>query len=213
MPLPLSNSTNTTRITDLYTKEGDIGVYSSMLVLSPDHNAGFTILTAGLNSHGSVVALSDLLAATFMPAFEQAARDVAATTYAGAYTSSTSNATITLDPSRPGLGLSNWYSNGVDMLSTLKTLTQNTDPSTQYSARLYPMQLSSGNKTAFRAIFEALPKVDDSGAFSETCESWVTVDGQLYGGVGLDEFLFETESDGKVKGLEVRALRETLVKA
>lgn len=42
-----STSESSTRITDLYTKNGGIGAYYAQIALSPDHGFGFVLLTAG----------------------------------------------------------------------------------------------------------------------------------------------------------------------
>lgn len=216
MAVPLSTKSKNTRLVDLYAKSGDIGAYSSLLILDPDHNIGFSILTAGLKSHPTVVGLADLLTSSFIPAFEEAATEEAAQLYAGDYSTGSGNAvsniTIATDPERPGLGMTKWYSNGSDMFATLKALAGVTDPSVNYSVRLYPNGVSSKDKIAFRALFERLPKVVDNGAFSTDCLTWVDVDQIKYGNVALDDFVFELGKGGKVEAIDVRALRESLAK-
>jgi hypothetical protein len=56
------------RVIDLYTKAGDLGSYSSILALSPDHNVGFTILAAGVGTTEAVAGLSDVVANALLPA-------------------------------------------------------------------------------------------------------------------------------------------------
>ncbi|EKG09752.1 Beta-lactamase-related protein [Macrophomina phaseolina MS6] len=84
--IPLDNtsttSTATTRV-DLYTKTGNIGAYSAHLAIDPDRHWGFAVLGAGPASGAPVFYLADLVARTFAPAFEAAARSEAAALYAG----------------------------------------------------------------------------------------------------------------------------------
>jgi hypothetical protein len=213
----LSNSTNITRVVDLYSKEGDIGLYSSLLVLDPDHNTGFSILAAGKATGAMVEALAGLITATFLPAFEEAAREDAIAVFAGTYvlsaTNSSSNLTLTTDGSRPGITISEWFSNDVDMKNTTKILNGFAQVAVSESIQLYPVGLVEGNKVAFRAVFESLPKPVSSTPFSGTCLSWESVDFLAYGLRGLDEFLFEVDSlTGKSGAVSPRALRERLVR-
>ena len=218
LAVPLSRSTNATRVVDLYTKQGDAGAYSSLLVLDPDHNAGISVLAAGSATTATVEALGGLLTESFVPALEEAAREHAAAVYAGTYVahgakSRSSNLTLTVDDARPGLGVSEWFSNGVDMQATVKTLLGATGEDVSVSIRLYPMQLAAGDKMAFRAVFELLPKPASPGRSWATCQSWTSVDSLVYGSIGLDEFEFEMDGQkGKAGAVSPRALRERLVR-
>ena len=103
MLLPLSPSkdvntssvvANTTRIVDLYTKDGDLGGYSSLLTLSPDHGMGFALMLSSSPSSTTrnqvLVAIGDLVTQIMVPAFEAAAREEATANFAGTYINSTS---------------------------------------------------------------------------------------------------------------------------
>ena len=122
MELPLSPATSRTRIVDLYTKNGALGAYASYLVLDPQHNMGYSILIAGSTPSrlSTLAVLADFLAANWIPAFEQAARSQAESNFAGTYVHDAptvnSSLTITTQNDRPGLGVSNWTRNGLDML-------------------------------------------------------------------------------------------------
>jgi hypothetical protein len=217
METPLSSETNVTRVVDMYTKEGDVGLYSSFLALDLDHHTGFTILAAGAETTAMVDGLAGLIAATFVPAFEQAAREAAAFNFAGTYiepgTNSSSRLTLTTDVSRPGLGISDWISQGVDMLSVLKTLSGIKQADVFESIRLYPINLSARNKTGFRAVFEPLPKPKSSSPFSATCQSWTQIDALAYGLVGLDDFVIETDQrTGMAVAVLARGFRQRLVR-
>src|SRR5437868_1827765 len=86
------------RRTDLYSKSGDVGLYSSFIGLSPDHEAGFTVLAAGLNSHQQTATIAEMIADTLLPTLEEVARSQARERFAGTYalTNGTFNSSITL---------------------------------------------------------------------------------------------------------------------
>ncbi|KAE9386343.1 beta-lactamase/transpeptidase-like protein [Gymnopus androsaceus JB14] len=63
------------RVVDLYTKSGDVGAYSSVLVIIPDYNAGFATLAAGGDAIQVSAVTADLIIDAFLPALEQAAEN------------------------------------------------------------------------------------------------------------------------------------------
>jgi len=85
-----------------------------------------------------------------------------------------------------------------------------TDPASYVSTRLYPTGLKSGNRIGFRAVFETLPYPEEEGILSAKCVTWFDVDSEVYGGVGLDEFILEVDRAGSAEGVEVRGLRKVL---
>ncbi|KPM42353.1 hypothetical protein AK830_g4180 [Neonectria ditissima] len=75
LTLPISPKSKQTRVVDLYTKNGMLGAYSSLFVLSPDHDFGFVILLAGESSGLDMLSLlPSLVTQTMIPAIEEAAR-------------------------------------------------------------------------------------------------------------------------------------------
>lgn len=78
---PTGPGSNFTRPVDIYTKSGDIGLYSAMLALDPDHGFGFSILTAGKKTGHVRDAVGSLLVENFVPALEEAAREEADASY------------------------------------------------------------------------------------------------------------------------------------
>ena len=74
--------------------------------------------------------------------------------------------------------------------------------------RLYPTGLKTATRMSFTATLEALPQVMNRG----WCQTWVELNGELYGGVGVDEFVFGFEEGGEVVWVEWSALRERLVR-
>lgn len=211
------------RVTDLYTKIGDIGAYSASLILSPDHNIGLTVLVAGTGSGQTRTALRNSLIDTFLPAIEDEARQQAAHIFSGTYIAPGNNSktsfTIATDD-RPGLGLFNATTIKGAPLQLLAESEGLGSKDQTLSVRLYPTGLTTtattanGNGTytsrmSFRATFEALPQPSSIG----WCQTWVMLDGILYGGVGTEEFVFGFTEGGDVAYVEWRALRERLVKS
>jgi hypothetical protein len=76
------------RIVDLYMKIGDLPGYSSLLVLNPDWDVCFSILSIGANPTTNTLLLADLIAETILPAIEIASREEANTLLAGSYVNS-----------------------------------------------------------------------------------------------------------------------------
>ena len=199
------------RIVDLYTKSGDLPGYSSNLILIPDYDLGFIIMTAGDAAHTNTIVLANMVVDALLPAVEEAAREEADAAFSGIYESSdkalNSSLTIASDPLKPGLGVTSWMSNGTDMLAAdiLAPI-----------VRLYPSGLSRNLKNGdvqvgFRAVFES-PEVPLGGPFNQQCFTWAGVDGTYYGAVSTDEFLFTLDGNRKTKSVSPRVLRADLDK-
>lgn len=215
MDLPLTDGSNVTRVVDLYTKSGDVGAYGSYIVLDPDHDIGFSIFAAGANPIVQSTVVADLIAATWIPAFEAAAREQAQTNYAGSYRAAdhlNSSITIGLSNSRPGLGVESWISNGTDMLKAYGNIpTVGATAKQTVSARLYPAGLQSGNQQAFRAAFELLPQPRVGKVFSANCGSWVDAGTVSYGEVAFGDFVVGVQpKTGKAISVSPKALRVVL---
>lgn len=194
---------------DLYTKSGDIGVYSSVFALSPDHNVGFVVMGAGQNTHVSLAFVSDLISQTLIPALEQSAKNQAHQHFAGTYALRNGNSSITIvTDGGPALSVTRWINNSTNMLNSYATLNGISDPS-QFSIRLYPTGLQNQGQASFRAVIPP-PLPTGIGPFTSSCITWVTVDGQVYGNVGIDEFLFNMDRNGNAVSVSPRALRTVL---
>ncbi|KUJ22846.1 beta-lactamase/transpeptidase-like protein [Mollisia scopiformis] len=206
------------RVVDIYTKSGDLPGYSSVFVLAPDFDLGFTVLTAGPSATTNSRILGGLISDAVFQAVEDAAREEAEANYVGTYEAANkslkSTITITIDPMKPGLGVTSWISNGTDMLSPTVEAAGIAAP----SARLYPSGLKKdlGNgetEVGFRAVFENLNAGVIGGIFGSACETWFSVDSTYWGTVATDEFLVTVGEDGKAKSVSPRALRVELVKS
>ncbi|RYP14527.1 hypothetical protein DL765_006303 [Monosporascus sp. GIB2] len=202
------------RMVDMYTKAGDVGLYATMLALVPDYGIGFTILTAG-NSIRQLerIYLLEMLRDHFLPAFEDLNAKAAEGSYAGTYVDSASNSSITIStrPDRPGLGVENWISRGVNMLEDgkgIRGLYHFTD-STPLELRLQPTGLrdKKTGRVGFRLISEDRQFRE---GFLWECFSWASVDAITYGAAGVDDFIFGLDRDGNAEDLELRAFRISL---
>jgi hypothetical protein len=212
------------RVIDLYTKAGDLGAYSSMVALSPDHGVGITILAAGEVTTTLVAALTDMVGQTLIPALELAAKEEASRAFSGTYgiESAKSNSSLVISTDDDsGLKVSEWINNSVNMLEVVSGITSFPD----LSIRLYPTGLrsqgsSSATKVSFRAVFGSLSSSSSSsssqdgiGPVTRSSSSWELVDRYEYGNVGVDEFLFELDpKTGEAISISPRSLRETLPK-
>lgn len=204
----------TPRRVDLYAKAGDIGLYSSSIGLSPDHDAGFTVLIAGENSHQTTATVSEMVADVMLPAFDLVARHQARKRFGGTYELKTEHAnssiTITADDG-PGLKVESWISNGVDMYDTLMVLEQVKDRSA-ISIRLQPNGLEAPGRMGFSAVIYAMQAPPNSGPILGSCFSWILLDSFIYSNIGLAEFEFGLNKHGKATSISPRALRVTLPK-
>jgi len=206
-------------IIDAYTKNGGIGVYSSILVLIPSLEIGFIILSAGPGGGLTIESVSYLIVRTILPAIEVAARDEATAAYAGNYASPdaslNSSVTFATDPSHPGLRVSSWISNGTNMLRVLGLIATGSGD-IPITTTLYPTNLRTetdlGTKEAWRSVLEASSTPTDPEVSSSSCYSWAGVDSLQYGSVALDDWLFTLGKDGKATSVEPRILRVSLQK-
>ncbi|KAL2139044.1 hypothetical protein VTI28DRAFT_5855 [Corynascus sepedonium] len=211
---------NGKHVVDAFNKAGSIGYYSSLLVLLPDYDAGFSVLIAGPQTPGNTnFNIADLLGTRLLPALEAAAREHADAKYGGEYADETGTASLrlTTQPDRPGLGVENWVRNGTDMGYIAVVLQGGYSP-VNASVRLYPAGLETvredgSKRVAFKAVFEDLnqPARPDS-MFSTDCGTWVSFTGVVYGTQPLDQFIFEIDAEGKVVSIESLALRAVMKK-
>ncbi|KAL5333611.1 beta-lactamase/transpeptidase-like protein [Aspergillus crustosus] len=205
-------SLNGSTRTDLYTKSGDIGSYSAMTGLSPNHDVGFTVLAAGEKTTVAVWQLADLITTIIIPALDSVAREEANSHFAGTYTSNTDNSSLTLTTDTgPGLRISHWINRDEDILQTLASMQPSTPETLPLDIRLYPTGLKSAGKISFRsAVSGVSPTGPATGPLTSACKAWILVDGQVYGSVALDEFAFEIGEDGDAARVSPRALRTSL---
>jgi CubicO group peptidase (beta-lactamase class C family) len=191
-------------VTDIYTKLGDSGDYTSMLVLFPDYNAGFSILAAStLVTRSDVLTfIAQLVADSVIPSLEAQAALEATQSFGGTYVSTmqglNSSLTITRDQSlasSPGLLVSSWISNGTDMLTRLadgfgptpwRLLPSISDPKNRKEAFWLVSASDAPSAGSQSTLFSGVEKQD-----------WLNVDSLSYGDIGVGSFVFDVGADGK----------------
>ncbi|KAI1857499.1 hypothetical protein JX265_011234 [Neoarthrinium moseri] len=222
------------RQTTGYNKAGGIGSYMAAFVLIPDYDIGFSIMIAGDIPGNTNWNIADMLGTTFVPAVTLAAKNQAANKYNGYYALANGtqndglytfanstrrfNSSLTIETdNKPGLSISQWYSNGTDFKAVVVSLQLTYVPTTP-SIRLYPTALQAdlpngGKQIKFKALFEdlAAPEQVDK-MFSTDCGSWVGVESVIYGSMSADDIIFNTDATGAVTGVYIPALRITLPK-
>lgn len=193
--------------------------YHTLLAVIPSYNIGFTVNTAqdiGGTASGDALlfgGIPDFLFSTMLPVIDDIAKEQAARNFAGHYTSSQGNSSLTLSTSGPypGLSVTHWSSNGVDMLAAIQDLPQVGTPNITW--RIMPNQLYSGDKVGFTSFYDsATPPVPD-GEWYWPCQGWVFVDDLTYGNVPLGQMVFDVDKDGVATSVDLRGLRETLQKS
>lgn len=197
---------------DLYTKQGGGGdAYTSLLGLSPDHDLGLSLLTAGPGSEATFLAIRQLLVDVWLPAAEQAARDQAEVNFAGNYTfGDGSLAVVSLHPDEPALMLSAMVSNGTDVLELLRENLNLGGGVGQARMWLYPTGLVTGSSCRGRRVaFRGVAGLTGKSA-ADNCASWAEGDRLRWGNYPVDELVFETGADGRAKTVEVPVLGATL---
>jgi len=204
--VPAAPSSNVARLTDIYSKDGGIGQYSSMIDLSPDHQMGISILTAGPAALLVNTALQEAATTTWFTAAEHAARNQAQADFAGTYTfHDNSSAELVLLHDEPGLFLASLVSNGTNMFDSVrKVLGEETPPS--FGGWLYPTTLGSGGRVVFRAVYGVAGR-----PASEPCTSWVGLDSVRYGGHAADLLIFHLGEDGKATAVEIPFLQKDIM--
>ncbi|UPL02815.1 hypothetical protein LCI18_013749 [Fusarium solani-melongenae] len=210
--LPTSPKSNKTRVVDIYTKNGMFGLYSAFFVLSPDHDFGFIILLASESSGLDMwPVLPSLMTDTLLPAVEEAAREDAKRRFAGSYKSASGKLEVGVDRDLPGLSVQSWTRGKVDVLKTFE-MALGTGSG---GLRLYPSGLEGNGKIGFRGVYEnerEVPIPDSVDPWVDLCMSWGGVDALKYGGIGIDDFEFELDGDGKATGIRPKVWRETLAR-
>ncbi|KAJ3549798.1 hypothetical protein NM208_g322 [Fusarium decemcellulare] len=221
-----NNVTKDGRLVEFYTKAGDVITYHSLLVLIPDYDIVFTLLTAGPEVSGGLLQqIFSELATTLLPAFEEAGKEENEKTYAGTYSDEETNSTLTLSiDDEPGLSITNWTVRGVDVIGTL--LGMNLPPIIPapeglVRIRLYPSTLKTDDQSAWRSVPaagtpEEIEEANSMFAWPDgACNTWAQTDRIVYQLLAQDHFVFnETKGyDGKVAtGLELVGYRVNLKK-
>lgn len=196
----------------MYTKDGGVGNYASMFILVPDLDFGFTILTTGDVFRPPIqFQLANMIAKTMLPAVENTARQQAHQNFAGRYSSSTINSSITITTdAQPGLRVTEWISNGTDIFLTQFSEVDKVD---YLDFRLWPNELYNYTKVGFTASWQTLPRREEREPFGESCQTWGDTGFTLYGNVNIGAFVFELDpASGKAARVKPEALSIVLDK-
>ncbi|KAK5661150.1 hypothetical protein OQA88_11041 [Cercophora sp. LCS_1] len=203
---PISSTSKTTRIVDVYTKQGGGQTYTTLIALSPVHNIGISILTAGPQSGAAFKVIKKLSLSTWPAAAEQAAREAANANFGGSYSlfGRNSSLEIGLHPDGPGLFMSKLVSNGSDILEVARNLVQAPG---RFGLWFYPMNLIgrafSGTEQAFRGAFG---EVNTPAA--EDCAGWAEGDRLRYGRYPGDLAVFSVNGRGQTTGVTMPMLND-----
>ena len=147
----ISGATEDGRVIGLYTKNGGVGLYGSLLILVPDYDVALTILVAGDVS--SMEPLAETTLTMFLPVIDRIGKIQAASQFAGRYGSSeggNSSMTLSLDEG-PGLNVDQLLSRGKDILAEYHDLLGSRRNDTMVSLRLYPTGLRAQNSNQTHA--------------------------------------------------------------
>jgi hypothetical protein len=202
-----------------YNKAGRIGSYTALMALIPDYDVTFSIMIAGDLPNNINFAMADSIGNYLVPALELASKNEAGQVYAGHYvTNSTLNSSMTIQiDDKPGLSISQWFSNGTDFRLTAVSLQIEYVP-TEPSIRLYTSGLQQtyadgSRRIVFKAMLEDLSATPITNQmFSTDCGGWVGIESVVYATASIDEIIFHMNANGKVTAVEIPALRITLNK-
>ncbi|KAI2696958.1 hypothetical protein CBS147332_8921 [Penicillium roqueforti] len=208
-------------VTDLYTKLGDSGYYGGIVVVIPDFDAGFTLLSASTQSSRSSEALLaiDLIVDAILPALMEQAAAEAVQKFAGTYKAEDLNSSLTLavvPPTQPapGLNITSWISNGTDITALVSTLLGGV------GSRLVPSIISeqASGEIAFRGYTATQGRNPGVGSSSSLFSSfydlndWTMLDQLTWGGIATSLFVFDVEQNGTVKSVTPGAYRVKMTK-
>ena len=213
------------RVADLYAKNGGIAGYLAQIALSPDHGFGWALFQAGQPStdgpdrqFGQFQFINEKVTQNFVPAFEAAGAEQARHNFAGVYSANDgSNMTLTVVAGDGGLGLGvrNWTTGGRDILKAYYGLLSGSlDFEGEPRLRLYPAGMQDDTQVGFRGVYEKPGNTtnfsDGAAPFLKICGAWASIAEPAYGNIGLDDFVFTVDREGKGTAITARGARKTM---
>ena len=195
-------------ITDVYTKTGSIGKYTSYLGVVPSLDVGFTILAVDTKAAADLNAIADVLLGALLQ-IQDLGRQQTEALYTGTYhnNASASNLKLELTGQDPGIRVSDLIANGTDWLASIAKLA-GVKKTSYLDMRFYPTSveqiMANGKKQVFQGVIQDKSALADAG--TPTCVSWMTVDELEKNGQPLDRFVFEIGDDGMLDAVEWPAL-------
>lgn len=215
LALPVTATSNRTRISDLYTKAGGQAGYTTIFALSPDHGIGFSINVAGATASTDRWTLRSAVGETFIVAAEYAAAEYAAQNYVGTFVDDSipgTNLTLTVDKDKPGLSMDSFYWNKTEARTYRFGTGSIIDvPPANVSVQLYPSGLQQGSSYLFRAVPEIMPEAPRAafeggqGLFDNGCRTWLDA-GFI---PDLDSFVLDIVN-GKLQSVTSVAINSTM---
>lgn len=215
------------RLSQIYTKQGDLGGYRAALVLSPEHELGAVVFSAGTMSSNSAAVRETLMnaaGAAFLPMAEQQARLEVRVNFVGTYVDEATNSSVVITvgegPDAPGgLSVNSLISHSVEVIGPASPFLQIYGAGA--SARLFPTLLKTVARAAdgsaytsrmgFRASF--YDAVGEMNALQDPgLMQWTSLGAPTYGARTLDDWVFEMDEDGKAEAVDITMLRLKLVR-
>ncbi len=212
------------RIIDFYTKTGNLGDYTAILVLVPDYDLVLAMNVAGPDGTiGVIQVIFSALVQTLMPVVDQIGKSQASQKFSGTFAaaaaaaakqnSSLSSLALSVDDKFGGLLVSNFSANGVDVAKGFSALNGYDPAQEPTTIRLYPTNLKQGNESAWRAVY-TIGTADAQLFFPQgSCQTWTEIDLTTYGLEALDYFVLTENESGKVVAVEPKAWRLVLERA
>lgn len=205
----------------IYTKSGDLGLYTNVLLLIPDYNLVISILTAGAEAAGTFQFPSQVISPVIqalIPALEKANKEHAAAIFAGVYIDEETNSTLTLSvDDGPGLSLTNYTVRGFDVLSHIPSYGVGSKiQAFNVSGRVFPTNIREGDQWSWRAVYKNHdePDVGDKLVYPDgDCQTWGLIDRKTYNYLALDDFTITIAEDGSAESISPRPFGVTLKKA
>lgn len=202
---------------DLYTKSGSDGQYNALLVLVPEFQVVVSLLAAGPDSGPVVTAAAETVLQALLPALDGVSQSQACDKFCGRYATAgaavNSSLVLAVDDEGPGLLVTQWISNGVDVRQVAQAYADATKGGVIESIRLYPTGLYASGKAAFRAVLQTVPSDFNSlipRILDPRASQWSAMDQLMYGEVAVDDFVFRLDGQGRAVAVEPRVLRQTL---
>lgn len=193
------------------TKGGGVPGYTSIIMLAPEYDLGFTILVAGNNE--LLTRLQNIITNFIRPA-EQRATEQLKDRYAGTYVSSNPdlNSSVTLVADHRGLVVTELISNSSDVLNS--DIVKRWIPNHGF-AQLVPTLLyrNAAEQKGEEWRFQPVEDRDHQGGeiWDDFCIT--DIEGPLYAAVPINSLVFWDQGEGKAfETLELSAFRANLTR-
>lgn len=174
---------------DLYTKNGGLPGYTSVLVFIPEYQVALSILTAGSTDAFRVV--EEIVVPNVVKSLEKIFRSHSKDIVAGTYHDENTNSTVTLElDDGSGLKVTKFLSKGMDMITTLPKLAQ-APPGIEMRATPTGVKTCDGERFRIKLLLTEQPKGTFMGR-EQHCLA--DLGAPTYGGEALLEFVKKENS-------------------